>query len=141
MPISFSLPRYGITVTHEKKKPHPLQHILLSPIFGPQLIESDFSVGLQIKHISFLFMAVTYLMRGKDSSSGDMLRHTNDMQTWLSFDSVAVRLLIAKQETNAKSFTPVRNTAQTSPTAWIHSHNFNAVIILMKLLMKSHLNT
>lgn len=51
-------------------------------------------------------------MRGKDSSSGDMLRHTNDIQTWLSSDSVAVHLLVAKQETNAKSFTMVSSTAQ-----------------------------
>lgn len=43
-------------------------------------------------------------MRGKDSSSGDMLRHTNDIQTWLSSDGEAVCLLVAKQETNAKQY-------------------------------------
>lgn len=69
-------------------------------------------------------------MRGKDSSSGDMVRHTNDIQRMLSSDGVAVRLLVTKQETYAKSFTPVRRTAQIYSINSLSLDNINAVMIL-----------
>lgn len=68
-------------------------------------------------------------MRGKDSSSGDMLRHTNDIQRWFSSDGVDVRLLV----TNVKSFMPVSSTAQTYSIYSLSLDDINAVIILMIL--------
>lgn len=72
-------------------------------------------------------------MRGKDSSSGDMLRHTNDIQRRFSSDGIAVRLLVTKQETKAKSFTPVSSTTQAYGIDSLSLDNINAVIILMIL--------